>query len=158
MATEGVNPTAAAVEHHTVTFETRAYDDNVATYCILTYGLPLPDYAYVRFEDFGNGTTNPNDREGVFVALIGGWANLSLADPYDWIVIHFQKSGDAAWTVLLVEPVASAMLWSSTTWRRFDVSAIVGINPISDYKLRIGFYRGDAGSPTPDSGPPYTLL
>ena len=155
MSTESINPTSATVYHHTVTYQTRAFDDTPSTYCIVSYGIPLPDYGWVWYEDFGDGVTPAENRQDVQLALMGQWANLHLQSGYEFLIIQIKAVADEYWIGLLAEHVSESAQWPALQWRRFDITSIVGDNPLSNYHVRIGFYAGTEDFPNPDVPPPY---
>lgn len=138
MATEGINPTAYTAEHHAVSFATRAYDDNLITYSTLTPAPPYPDYAIARFRLFGNGTTPVGNRNGVYVAAVGKWINQEYVSGTESLIIQIRK-GTNPWISILIEDQYAMTDWP-VSWRRFDVTSIVGSDPISEYEVRVLMY------------------
>lgn len=145
MATEGVNPTSATAEHHTITFSTMAYDDSLATHCGIIPREPYPDYALVRFEGFGNGTVPVSDRAATYIAIVGAWLNPTLVNGSEFVVVQIKRVVDSTWTNVLVEGQYDINNWP-TSWRRINVQSIIGSNPLSDYHIRVGFYNGSSYS------------
>lgn len=142
MATQGVNPTSSTAEHHTIAFATKAYDDLLASYCSVTPGEPYPDYAWVRFEGFGDGTVPVLDRAATYIAIVGKWLNPTSINRTEFVVIQIKRVVDATWITVLVEGQYGIDNWP-TSWRRINVQSIIGSNPLSDYHIRVGFYNGD---------------
>jgi hypothetical protein len=144
MAIESINPTSATVQHHTVTFTANMFDDIVITSGNLIGGVPLPDYAYVVFDGFANGTTSSTNRAGVYISIIGNWNNLNEATGAEFFIVQIKRIVDSTWINILLERTADSWMWP-TSWRRFSVGGIVQTNPISDYHVRIGFYSPEIG-------------
>jgi len=154
MPTEGVNPTSAAVDAAVVKFTTNAYDDNVATICTLGYAAK-PNTATVRFQSFGDGTVSPTQRRSVYLAVMGEWltAGLSDATPYISIAFQIKRVVDSYWITLINERMAYYSSWPTGSWRRFDITSIVGEDDLSHYHVRIMHFVSD--TPPDPLEPPY---
>jgi hypothetical protein len=150
MATEGINPTVGVTEEVVVKYATRAFDDSISSMCILAY-ITLPNSATVRFDSFGDGVTPVPNRRSVHVAIIGGWNVLGRADPTTYLecAVQIKRVVDDEWITLLVESMAQYNNWSSTQWRRFDVTGIVGNDALSNYHVRVIFWASNE-DPIPD--------
>lgn len=141
MATsETLRPTVATQIDATLVNGANGYDGNTGTYAELVEATEGAR-AVANFDGFPAGAIAANKRQSVILEVYASWGT---ADGNDKAALYARaKSGDP-WTLVTFEQPSAG--WGSGTLRQFDITDLVGTEPLTSFDLQVVFENLGTGA------------